>query len=259
MMNVLDLFSGIGGFSLGLEWTGHFKTVGFCEVDDKAATILKRRWPGVPVFSDIRNLKKDMIHEEIDVICGGFPCQDISFAGKGAGLVGERSGLWYEMHRLIKEIKPKYVIAENVAALRSRGLDEVLRSLASIGYDAEWHCIPASAVGAPHRRDRVWIIAFPNADRDGESALPVDAEVAVESEPLADAGLVSAQVPPTRIVSTIEVSECSGWWSSEPNVGRVAHGIPGRVDRLKQLGNAVVPHIPMMIGQAIHDHHSNAA
>jgi DNA (cytosine-5)-methyltransferase 1 len=247
MMNVLDLFSGIGGFSLGLEWTGHFKTVGFCEVDDKAATILKRRWPDVPVFYDIRNLKKDMIHEEIDVICGGFPCQDISLIGKGAGLVGERSGLWYEMLRLVNEIRPKYVIAENVAALRSRGLDEVLRSLASIGYDAEWHCLPAYSVGAPHRRDRIWIVAYPvvqGLERHARNGSNIGNQ---------------EQDGSTRPPCLRSWGRPCGWWSTEPDVGRVAHGIPHRVDRLKQLGNSVIPHIPMMIGQAIHDHHSNAA
>lgn len=244
MMNVLDLFSGIGGFSLGLEWTGHFKTVGFCEVDDKAATILKRRWPGVPVFSDIRNLKKDMIHEEIDVICGGFPCQDISLSGKGAGLMGERSGLWYEMHRLIKEIKPKYVIAENVAALRSRGLDEVLRSLASIGYDSEWHCIPASAVGLFHRRDRIWIVAHTGGVRLQGIKKPNDITRRWKEHE-------------KQLERLLEIS---GGVAIPTRSGSGVHdGISSRVDRLKQLGNAVVPHIPMMIGQAIHDHHSNAA
>jgi DNA (cytosine-5)-methyltransferase 1 len=166
MMKVLDLFSGIGGFSLGLERTGGFETVAFCEIQKYPRQILKQHWPDVPIFTDVKTLNKDTLNEQgisVDVICGGFPCQDISFAGKGAGLEGERSGLWFEFHRLIKEIRPSWVIAENVSALRSRGLDAVLGSLAEIGYDAEWHCIPASAVGAPHRRDRIWIVAYPNS------------------------------------------------------------------------------------------------
>ena len=116
-MNVLDLFSGIGGFSLGLERAG-MKTVAFCEVDKKCQAVLKKHWPGVPIFDDVSNLKGEDIEGTVDVICGGFPCQDISLAGKGAGLEGSRSGLWSEFKRLIEEIKPKYAIIENVSALR---------------------------------------------------------------------------------------------------------------------------------------------
>ena len=138
-LRVLDLFSGIGGFSLGLERAG-MQTVAFCEIDKVAQQVLRKHWPNVPIFDDVKTLKGDQLGT-IDVICGGFPCQDLSFAGKGAGLTGARSGLWWEFHRLIKEIQPSWVIIENVAALRSRGLDKVLGSLAEIGYDAEWHCI----------------------------------------------------------------------------------------------------------------------
>ena len=170
-MNVLDLFSGIGGFSLGLERVG-MKTVAFCEVDKKCQKVLQKHWPDVPIFDDVSNLTGEeigkRIEETIDVIVGGFPCQDISVAGAGEGLEGKRSGLWSEFHRLIKEIKPQYAIIENVSALRSRGLDQVLRSLSEIGYDAEWNCIPASAFGAPHRRDRIWIMAYPRRSSGGE-------------------------------------------------------------------------------------------
>ncbi len=117
-LKVLDLFSGIGGFSLGLERTGGFETVAFCEIDKKARLVLKKHWPDVPIFEDVSALTGDQINEKIDIIVGGFPCQDISVAGKGAGLAGARSGLWFEFHRLIKEIRPSYVIAENVSALR---------------------------------------------------------------------------------------------------------------------------------------------
>jgi DNA (cytosine-5)-methyltransferase 1 len=171
-VNVLDLFSGIGGFSLGLERTGGFQTVAFCDSDPFARRILDKHWPGVPVFDDVRRLGlADLLGRDIpipDVVCGGFPCQDISFAGKGAGLEGGRSGLWFEMLRIIAETRPRWAILENVAALRSRGLDTVLGGIASIGYDAEWHCIPASAIGAPHQRDRVWVVAYPSGERRGE-------------------------------------------------------------------------------------------
>jgi len=266
-VNVLDLFSGIGGFSLGLERAG-MKTVAFCEVDKKCQQVLKKHWADVPIFNDVTTLSSKDLHETIDLICGGFPCQDISLAGKGAGLAGERSGLWWQFHRLIKEIKPKYVIAENVAALRSRGLDEVLRSLSEVGYDAEWHCIPASAVGAPHRRDRVWIVAYPryrgwrdiSSIKKGNNAQTKrTSDTNKVSRPSEQSSFVSnsdstqcqGRSLPIRILTKNTDISCNSWWEIEPDVGRVVDGFPGRMDRLKQLGNAVVPQIPEIIGKAI--------
>lgn len=274
-MNVLDLFSGIGGFSLGLERAG-MKTVAFCEVDKKCQAVLKKHWPGVPIFDDVATLKGEDIEETVDVICGGFPCQDISLAGKGAGLEGKRSGLWSEFKRLIEEIKPKYAIIENVSALRSRGLDQVLREISEIGYDAEWHCITASSVGAPHRRDRIWILAYPNSTRRRESNEEMERG---SSEQLDSSSVQSSQDVSNSNVTRLErwlsdgIASSQGWeessdgcttersvrwrrgrngeWTSEPSVGRVVDGFPGRVDRLKQLGNAVVPQIPELIGRAI--------
>jgi DNA (cytosine-5)-methyltransferase 1 len=154
VLNVLDIFSGIGGFSIGLEAVG-MKTVVFCEINPFCQKILKKHWPSVPIFSDITTIHKEDLKAlpRIDVIAGGFPCQDISVAGKRKGITAKRSGLWQEYKRLI--------IIENVANLRSQGLIAVLQDLWEIGYNAEWHCIPASAFGAPHRRDRIWIIAHP--------------------------------------------------------------------------------------------------
>ena len=272
-MNVLDLFSGIGGFSLGLERAG-MKTIAFCEVDKKCQEVLRKHWKDVPIFDDVTTLKGKDIEQTVDVICGGFPCQDISFAGKGAGLEGERSGLWWEFHRLIKEIKPKWAIIENVSALRNRGLDQVLRSLNEIGYDAEWHCITAASIGAPHRRDRIWIVAYPrdssrwdgisgSIGRDGERELEESirsSETASitgsseASETISNSnseGLEGQWKVSSRISKELKDPSYSCWWATEPNVGRVAHGIPNRVDRLKQLGNAVVPQIPELIGRAI--------
>ena len=285
-MKVLDLFSGIGGFSLGLERAG-MTTVAFCEIEPYCQAVLKKHWPGVPIYDDIRSLSRTRLardgiideladtesercgearqhsqrHQEritssrnvsdtitvrcnetrtwqpepsgqIDVICGGFPCQDISTAGKGAGIEGSRSGLWSEYARLIGEIQPRFVIVENVSALLGRGLERVLGDLAALGYDAEWHCIPASYVGAPHRRDRVWIVAYPNS---GGCARPnMEREFPRRAEAI-------------RTGETFNEAD----WFSQSGMGRVAHGVPARVDRLKALGNAVVPQIPEIIGKAI--------
>ena len=274
-MQVLDLFSGIGGFSLGLERAG-MKTVAFCEIEPFCRQVLAKHWPGVPCYDDVRTLTAQRLADDgivVDVICGGFPCQDISVAGKGAGLAGERSGLWSEYARLIGEVRPSYVIVENVAALLGRGLGDVLGDLAALGYDAEWHCIPASAVGAPHRRDRIWICAYrqenpsrshadgvgsyrANQHQHGEAEFR-DEQISIVGsmgEDVADAGsaLLERQWQVSVGISA-ELSESGSrsWWATEPDVGRVAHGVPARVDRLRALGNAVVPQITEIIGRAI--------
>jgi len=267
-VRVLDLFSGIGGFSLGLQRAG-MRTVAFCEIDPYCRAVLRRHWPDVPVYDDVRTLtaarlmadhslygwgsgrswrsdpsnsRQQQSTFQIDVICGGFPCQDISVAGKNAGITGERSGLWSEYARIVGEVRPKYVLVENVAALLGRGIERVLGDLAALGYDAEWHCIPASAVGAPHRRDRVWIVAHAN----GQS-LRGDGCSSRCGAHVADAGRLPAQ----RLQFDLGAIGQRDWWLTEPDLGRVAHGVPARVDRLRALGNAVVPQIPELIGRAI--------
>lgn len=238
MLNVLDLFAGIGGFSLGLERAGGFRTVAFCEVDPKARKVLQKHWPNVPIYDDVRKLTGETLNKDgisVDVITGGFPCQDLSYAGKGAGLAGERSGLWYEYLRLITEITPQWIIIENVSALRSRGLEVVLRGLAEVGYDAEWHCIPASALGAPHQRDRLWIIAYP---------VRVGTQVSAEGEHPTEQVLGGSRAP-------WGTASFTGGWSVEPRLGGMAYGLSGRVDRVNQLGNAVVPQMAELIGKAI--------
>jgi len=261
VLRVLDLFSGIGGFSLGLERTGGFRTVAFCEIDPYCRAVLRKHWPAVPCFEDVRDLHAFDVGP-VDVICGGFPCQDISYVGRGAGLAGERSGLWSEYRRLIDELRPAWVVAENVSALRSRGLDQVLGELAALGYDAEWHCIPAAAVGAPHRRDRVWIVAYPAGERrHGQHSLLRPSEAGRVAADLPEApwggpdvahpdreGLeVLLQGNARQLAASLGTSP----WAAEPDVGRVAYGVPARVDRLRCLGNAVVPQIPEIIGRAI--------
>ena len=174
-MNVLDLFAGIGGFTLGLERAG-FETVAFCEIEPYAQKVLAKNWPEVPIYDDVRTITADRLAADgirVDVITGGFPCQDISVAGNQAGIEGERSGLWTECARLIGELRPRYAIFENVTnLLNGHGGDwfkRVLWDISALGYDAEWHCIPASELGAHHHRDRVWIIAYPNRGDDTRS------------------------------------------------------------------------------------------
>jgi DNA-cytosine methyltransferase len=158
-LQTLDLFAGIGGFAYGLEKTGLYETKYFCEWDSVAQRVLKKQWPDVPCFGDIKDLSGSDVGN-VDIITGGFPCQDISLAGEGVGIEGDRSSHWYHYLRLINEIKPKGCIIENVSALRSRGLDTVLRGLDEVGYDAEWHCITAKHLGAYHERDRVFVLAY---------------------------------------------------------------------------------------------------
>jgi DNA (cytosine-5)-methyltransferase 1 len=216
--------------------------------------------------------------EGVDVIAAGFPCQDISFAGEGAGLAGARSGLVWDLLRTIRLVRPRFAVLENVAALLSRGLDQVCGHLASVGYDTEWHCIPASAVGAPHQRDRIWIIASDAGGEQHESdCAPLSGEIAKELSlafadattlhgpsivwdesdgdharfrKLGDTYCASSHAYTQEGSSRRPASEPS-WWAAEPAVDRMADGVPYRVDRLRGLGNAVVPQIPEIIGRAI--------
>lgn len=155
---VLDLFSGIGGFSLGLARAGGFRTVAFCEIDEYPRSILRKHWPDVPIFEDVRELHAADLPEPVDVICGGYPCQPFSVAGKRGGKTDDRH-LWPEMFRLVRECKPSFVLCENVAGHVSMGLDQVLFDLEGEGYTSRSFIVPACAVNAPHRRDRVWIVA----------------------------------------------------------------------------------------------------
>lgn len=260
-MRVLDLFSGIGGFSLGLERAG-MRTVAFCESAAYPRRILAKHWPKVPIYDDVRTLSADALSRDgvaADLICGGFPCQDISLAGKRAGLAGERSGLWSEFARLIRELRPRWVVVENVTGLLSLGLDVVLGDLAACGYDATWECIPASAVGAPHRRDRVWIVAYAAGDgrQQGEQTAPsvghrrLPAAAHSAARDVANPDKLARHQGRTRNSKKIAGREYGERWAVEPDVGRLAHGVPHRVDRLTALGNSVVPQIPEMIGRAI--------
>jgi DNA (cytosine-5)-methyltransferase 1 len=283
-LSVLDIFSGIGGFSLGLEKAG-MKTIAFCEINPFCRKILNKHWPSIPIFNDITILHKENLKTllKIDVIAGGFPCQDISIAGKQGGITAKRSGLWKEFARLINEIRPKYAIIENVANLRSAGLISVLQDLWEIGYDAEWHCIPASAFGAPHRRDRIWIIAHPACiDKIGLSRTKKKTESTTgdSSKNVFGYKIVSLdghyRFQEVRKVSQDEISiyhNTKGFaqWGIEPKtIPRLKEerlnpdwvewlmGFPqgwteggSRRQRLQSLGNAVVPLIPEFLGEVI--------
>ena len=247
-MRLLDTFSGIGGFSLGMERAG-FQTVGFCEPEKYCQEVLAQHWPEVPIYDDIRELSAERLAGDgiggISVISGGFPCQDISKAGSmwftPEGTAGKRSGLWAELCRLISEVRPRYAIMENVPNLlvgdSGQWFGRLLGDLASIRYNAEWHCIPATAIGAPHYRNRVWIIAYPN-----EPGLQGRGETGDSGE----------EGPQPRFQFTSRCSRVSrGVWETEPGIRRVANGIPRRIHRIKALGNSIVPQIAEMIGQEI--------
>lgn len=267
---VLDLFSGIGGFSLGLERTGGFKTVAFCEIEPFCRRVLAKHWPNVPIYEDVRELTAARLAADgivVDVVCGGFPCQDISDAGFRIGIEGERSGLWSEYARLVRELRPRYVLVENVHALLYRGLDRVLGDLAEIGFDAEWHGIPAAAIGADHLRDRIWIIAYPNSAgafevherrrerRAEEMGADAAGDYSARLQGLGDAGADGSDARDLFPWLGLALSSAPPFpgehWACEPVLGRGAHGVPDRVDRMHALGNAVVPQIPELIGRAI--------
>ena len=304
-MRVLDLFSGIGGFSLAAKevWGNDAKIVGHCDIDDYCEQVLAKNFPNTPYFNDVTKLTKQDVGE-VDLICGGFPCQDISVAGKGLGIEkGERSGLWSEFNRLIGELRPKYAIIENVAAITSRGLNIVLRDLAQTGYDAEWQCIGANQIGARHRRQRIWIVAYPNNSRVRASQGNSDEIRAKAIKEWEDKSLIKpGRFSKATSYRDIITNSCSlrpqdakaykelEWqrpsftsfyprkqWGKvrilKSKLGRVAYGIPNwihryweqepqgvprstinkvnRTERLKALGNSVVPQIPMLIMKRI--------
>ena len=323
-MRVGSLFSGIGGIELGLERAGGFETAWFVESDPHAQAILRKHWPSTPIHADVTTV--DFVSlPKVDLLTGGFPCQDISNAGKRAGITGNRSSLWKHYLRAIVSLRPRLVFAENVAALTQRGLDVVLVDLAAIGYDAEWHCVPAAAVGAHHRRDRIIILAYPHdgghihgqpgeqsnqggkaqhdarqssqdvvyADRGGfdedmfccergdscKESLP-DADKRSGCDDLADgdSGCLQAEEVCSRRDAPFDGCEdvsdaegeglerriegggladaVQGTWSEDPaesGMGRVAHGVPHWVDRIKRLGNAVVPQWAQAVGEAINE------
>ena len=310
----LDLFSGIGGFSLGLEATGGFETVAFCDIDKYSKKVLKKQWPNVKQYEDIKELNYGRLKTDgigpIDIITGGYPCQPFSIAGRKKGEEDPRH-LWPEYFRLIKELRPSWVIGENVSGHIKLGLDTVLENLESEGYSARTFSISASSVGAKHQRERIWIVAnarqhggrieptgnsegtgrgpletterSANTDTisrssEGEETLANSVELGLEKhghsetkesikrgETMADTNVEGRQGRIHRGQnkewesqqryfgrnSATHGQQEQNWWDTEPELGRVAHGIPNRVDRLKGLGNSLVPQIPYFIAQSI--------
>ena len=275
MLNVLDLFSGIGGFSLGLERTGGFCTRAFCEIDPYCQRVLKRHWPRTWQFDDVRKLNRRALFtrgvRSIDLICGGFPCQPFSLAGRRLGSEDDRH-LWPEYRRLIEELRPAWVIGENVVGLVGMGLDAVIDDLEALGYSTRTFDIPACSVGARHARRRIWIVA--HANKQGLQRQPstevqgrrvATGHLGASCADVADAEGIGRDVSPAagpgehqgeRTLQAggrgfLEGVATGKWWDVEPDVGRVAHGVPSRVDRIRALGNAVVPQIAEVIGRAI--------
>ena len=286
MLRHLDLFSGLGGFSLGLEATGGFETVAFCDIEKFSRKVLKKHWPNVKQYKDIKELTYEQIKEDtlapIDIITGGYPCQPFSVAGSQRGEKDKRH-LWPDMFRIVKECKPTWVIGENVSGHIKLGLDTVLQDLESEGYSVRAFSISASSIGANHQRERVWIVAHSNLENTRQHGRRIEStwdtesigsRASEETEWSSDSNKINGSSAGASIVGESSDTNSQGlqgrrseqqlrkdeterptswdsWWESEPSVGRVANGIPHRVDRLKGLGNSLVPAIPYAIGRAI--------
>jgi DNA (cytosine-5)-methyltransferase 1 len=259
-LRMIDTFSGIGGFSLAARWLGGIETAQFVEREPFCQRILAKHWPSVPIHDDICTFNPEP--HSADIVCGGFPCQDISQAGKGAGLAGSRSGLFYELLRVVCLVGPRYIVLENVAAITYRGMDDVLGALAEAGYDAEWACIPAAAVGACHQRDRWWCVAYAShllcnggpgqqqgQPREQSVSEPGDGDWAATPDPMRQRLERPDQLGSSRAPWPSAIARLSPDWRSylsQPVLCRGDDGLSGRVDRLKALGNAVVPQVAMV-------------
>lgn len=240
-LRLLSLFAGIGGFELGLERSGGFETVAQCEIDPFCRKVLAKHWPEVKRYEDIRDLTAARLRDDgigVDAICGGFPCQDASIANQtGAGSLGERTGLYVEFVRLIRDLRPCVVFMENVPELLNRGFGDVLGALAGIGYDAEWEIISAAALGAPHQRDRLWIICYPcRTGRQGSEPHHSVFECAFASFP--EYGHPAFDEWRSLDEDRRPIRDCDG----------LSFTMERR--RLQQNGNAVVPQIPELLGRA---------
>jgi DNA (cytosine-5)-methyltransferase 1 len=249
-----SLFSGIGGFELGAEWAG-IPTYWNCDINEWNRKLLKHRFPNTEQYDDIRTLTKP---RKVNIISGGFPCQDISGANtKAKGIKGHRSGLWGEMYRIVGEVRPDYIIIENSPNLAFRGFERVLCDLSEIGYDAEWQCLSATTFGFRHRRERIYVIAYPNthskfSDRMGNTFI----DVARFKDPKEWSEIRSE----FRLDTKEMVFKQDQWGSdgqntiAEPLLCGAGDGIPERMDRLAGLGNAIVPFIGYYLFECIKNH-----
>jgi len=247
-LKVLDLFAGIGGFTVAGEMAGGYETVAFCEIDKNAQKVLARHWPDVPIHEDVTKLTGADVGA-IDVITGGFPCQDVSSAGGGLGVIdGKRSSLFREILRLAAETGRPCIVMENVGNLIRGGsgiwFASVMHGLAEIGYDAEWHVLPASYIGAIHRRERIWIIAYPSGFRQCATRGPVFSSEYQKVANWEASGLVGA------------VQRGEGM----PYLCRDHDGVRPKMDasRLRQLGNAIVPQVASCFMKALYEAHFDA-
>lgn len=247
-LTVGSLFAGIGGFDLGLERTGGFEVKWQVEIDPYCQRVLAKHWPNVQRYGDIREVRDA---EPVDVICGGFPCQSVSMAGKREGQDDER-WLWPEFFRVLCLLRPRYALIENTAGLASLGMPDVLRDLASVGYESEWDVIPAAAVGAPHLRERIWILAYPASlkrqhGRNGrgyaKDVLPEGAG-GNQTQRREDWELI-------ELVPGVCLREAADWWRTQSAVARSANGLSDWMDRNHAIGNAIVPQIAEWIGNRI--------
>ena len=278
-MNELALFAGAGGGILGGKLVG-WRTVCAVEWEPYAACVLVSRQndgllPPFPIWDDVQTFDGNPWRGIVDVVSGGFPCQDISAAGKGAGIDGQRSGMWKEMARIIGEVRPSFVFVENSPMLTSRGLGSVLGDLATLGYDTEWGVISAADTGAPHLRERIWIVGRNLADSsklfcDGGNN---NARISMERKTQSESGnnsraknvayANSAQRQENqctkRIGKKYPYLGSTSWWATEPNVGRVANGVAARVDRLKAIGNGQVPRVAATAFELLRERLINAS
>ena len=257
-----SLFAGIGGLDLGLEradMTCRWQV----EIDPFCQRVLAKHWPDVPRYGDIKELTGHEL-EPVDLICGGFPCQPVSIAGRRRAQDDQR-WLWPDFARIVRVVRPRYVLVENVTNITVRGMSDVLGDLAALGYRVESECLPAAAFGAPHIRDRVWVVAYTTGARCDEGPCAPSGPLWHEARrtqsqrlgcQVAHPGFQRHGPPEDAIFTRGNCPIPSSWWLSEPDVGRVADGVPARVERLRALGNAVVPQVAEYIGRLILERHA---
>ena len=286
-LTFLSLFAGIGGIDLGLERTG-MVCVGQVEIDSYCQRVLAKHWPEVPRHDDVRTAVEWWGGRlSPDVVAGGFPCQPVSRAGRRRAQADDR-WLWPEFAGVIRALRPRYALVENVPGLLTRGLGDVLGDLAELGYDAEWDCLSAAFAGAPHIRGRIFLVAHANGEgrlqpegrvstlrgRAGDGSpetatLSDTASERREVRPPADSRPATAQLlpdpgrgrhrAPQGVLPAGRHGPLDGdWWAVEPDVGRVAYGVPAGVDRRRALGNAVVPQVAEYVGRLIVSHATEA-